>query len=159
MPVAAVHFVAVAEPGNCPPPLARDSVKKVATDPTSECAAPPIRHVHRSLMPVVFYAGLGLGLASNTVIHVDTDPGGYQDGWRTTSSFPDKAVHALAAFALTSVGVDLNVSPLKSATAVCVAGAAFEVTQGYVSAHDIAADCAGASLAAVWRRWRSGRQR
>ena len=106
-------------------------------------------------LPVLFLGALAGGLVANSFAHVDYDPGGYRDEWNTHASFPDKVVHGLAAFALTSVGVDMKVRPVMSALAVCAAGAAFETTQGYVSGYDIGADCAGAALGGLWRHWRA----
>lgn len=103
---------------------------------------------------IAFFAGVAGGLAANYRIKLDKDPGGYTDAWTTSSMFPDKGVHGLAAFALTSVGVDLGVRPWTSAMTICAAGIAFEYTQGYVSRYDIGADCIGASGAALWRSWR-----
>ena len=106
-------------------------------------------------LPLLFYGALAGGLIANSYAHVDSDPGGYRDDWNTRASFPDKVVHGLAAFAITSVGVDMRTRPMISALAVCAAGAAFETTQGYVSGYDIGADCAGAALAGLWRHWRA----
>jgi hypothetical protein len=116
-------------------------------------ALKPQSHV----LPYVFFGAMAAGLAVNSVVHLDHDPGGYRDTWNTEASFPDKVVHGLAAFALTSVGVDLRVRPLVSAVTTCAAGAIFESTQGYVSRYDIGADCAGAALAGLWRHWRASR--
>jgi hypothetical protein len=112
----------------------------------------------RSRLPLVFYGTLGAAAVGVAVFHVDPDTGGYHDGWTTATDFPDKAVHALAAWAITSVGVDLGVRPRYSAAAVCAAGTAFEFAQGYVSVYDIAADCVGAAGAAVWQTWRAKRR-
>ena len=109
----------------------------------------------RAVMPYVFFGAMAAGLVVNSFVHVDKDPGGYRDTWNTESAFPDKVVHGLAAFALTSVGVDLKVRPMISAMTTCAAGAIFEKTQGYVSRYDIGADCAGAALAGLWRHWRA----
>lgn len=108
--------------------------------------------------PLVFYGVLGAAAVASAVLHVDPDSGGYRDGWNTATDFPDKAVHALAAWAITSVGVDVGVRPRYSALAVCAAGTAFEFAQGYVSIYDIAADCAGAAGAAAWQSWRARRR-
>lgn len=102
----------------------------------------------------IFYGALIAGAALSFHYSVDPDEGGYEDGWNTAAAFPDKAVHALAAWALTTVGTDLGVRPWISAASVCAAGTAFELSQGYVSKLDIAADCAGAAGAALWRTWR-----
>ena len=80
------------------------------------------------------------------------------DGWTTATDFPDKAVHALAAWAITGVGIDLGARPRYAAIAVCGAGVAFEFAQGYVSVYDTAADCAGAIGAATWQSWRARRK-
>jgi hypothetical protein len=98
-------------------------------------------------------------VAANYRMHLDPDPGGYTDGWRTEAFFPDKGVHALAAWALTSVGVDLGARPFTSALAVCATGTAFEFSQGYVSRRDIEADCIGAGASALWRKFSEWRRR
>jgi hypothetical protein len=103
----------------------------------------------------LFYGALLTGAALSFNYQVDPDEGGYEDKWNTLANFPDKGVHALAAFALTGVGVDLGARPWVAAASVCAAGAAFEFSQGYVSKMDIAADCVGAAGAALWRTWRS----
>jgi hypothetical protein len=113
----------------------------------------------RDWLPVVFYGTVGAAAATSLVLHIDADPGGYHDGWSTETDFPDKAVHALAAWALTNVGIDLGARPRHSALAVCAAGTAFEFAQGYVSVYDIVADCAGAAGAAAWQSWRAHRRR
>lgn len=92
------------------------------------------------------------------MLHVDPDSGGYDDGWTTATDFPDKAVHALAAWAITTVGVDLGARPRHAALAVCAAGTAFEFAQGYASPYDVAADCVGAAGAALWQSWRARRR-
>lgn len=109
----------------------------------------------RAVLPYVFFGAMAAGLVVNSFVHVDKDPGGYHDTWNTESPMPDKIVHGLAAFALTSVGVDLKVRPMISAMTTCAAGVIFEKTQGYVSRYDIGADCAGAALAGLWRHWRT----
>jgi hypothetical protein len=109
-------------------------------------------------LPVIFYGALGGAAAAAAVLRVDPDSGGYRDGWTTATDFPDKAVHALAAWALTNVGVDLGARPRHAALAVCAAGTAFEFAQGYASPYDIAADCAGAAGAALWQSWRARRR-
>ena len=120
--------------------------------------ASPQRRKRHDRLPLVFYGALGGAAVGAAVFHVDPDTGGYRDGWTTATDFPDKAVHALAAWALTSIGVDLGVRPRYSATAVCAAGTAFEFAQGYVSIYDIAADCAGAAGSAAWQAWRARRR-
>ena len=109
-------------------------------------------------LPLVFYGALGGAAAAAAVFHVDPDTGGYRDSWTTATDFPDKAIHALAAWAITTVGVDLGVRPRHSAAAVCAAGTAFEFAQGYASVYDIAADCVGAAGAAAWQSWRARRR-
>ena len=103
----------------------------------------------------VFYGVLLAGAALSFNYSIDPDAGGYDDNWNTAAAFPDKGVHALAGFALTTVGVDLGARPWVAAASVCAAGAAFEFSQGYVSKIDIAADCVGAAGAALWRMWRT----
>jgi hypothetical protein len=126
------------------------------TGPTAEAARVGVAQAKtRDKTPLVFYGALAGAAVSVAIFHVDPDTGGYHDGWTTATDFPDKAVHALAAWALTSVGVDLGVRPRYSATAVCAAGTAFEFAQGYVSIYDIVADCTGAIGAAAWQGWRA----
>jgi hypothetical protein len=121
-------------------------------------ALAPARAKTRDRWPVVFYSALGAAAATAAVLHIDPDSGGYHDGWNTATDFPDKAVHALAAWAITTIGVDLGARPRYAALAVCAAGTAFEFSQGYVSVYDIAADCAGAAGAAAWQSWRARRR-
>jgi hypothetical protein len=118
----------------------------------------PARAEKRDRLPLVFYGALGGAAVAVAAFHVDPDTGGYRDSWTTATNFPDKAVHALAAWAITNVGVDLGVRPNYSAAAVCAAGTAFEFAQGYVSVYDIAADCIGAAGAAAWQSWRARRR-
>jgi hypothetical protein len=118
-------------------------------------ATAPMAVKRSRVLPYVFFGAMAAGLAVNSFVHVDRDPGGYHDTWNTETQMPDKIVHGLAAFALTSVGVDLKVRPLISALTTCATGAIFEKTQGYVSRYDIGADCAGAALAGLWRHWRA----
>ena len=115
-------------------------------------------HNRRNRLPVIYYGALAGAASVTAVLRVDPDSGGYRDGWTTATDFPDKAVHALAAWALTTVGVDLGARPRHAALAVCAAGTAFEFAQGYVSPYDIAADCVGASGAALWQSWRAKRR-
>ena len=129
--------------------------------PTADAARAAVvvnRTDKRDRLPLVFYGALGAAATTAMVLHVDPDSGGYHDGWTTATDFPDKAVHALAAWAITSVGIDLGARPRYSAFAVCAAGTAFEFAQGYVSVYDIAADCAGAAGAAAWQSWRAKRR-
>ena len=137
-----------------------DTVVSLA-GPTAQAAragVSPARVEKRDRLPILFYGALGGAAAAVAVFHVDPDSGGYHDGWATATDFPDKAVHALAAWAITSVGVDLGVRPRYSAAAVCIAGTGFEFAQGYVSVYDIAADCVGAAGAAAWQSWRARRR-
>ena len=112
----------------------------------------------RDRVPLLFYGALAGAATAAAVLHVDPDSGGYRDGWTTATDFPDKAVHALAAWAITTIGVDLGARPRNAAIAVCAAGTAFEFAQGYVSPYDIAADCIGATGAALWQSWRASRR-
>ena len=112
----------------------------------------------RERWPVVFYGALAGAAGVAVALHVDPDSGGYRDGWTTATDFPDKAVHGLAAWAITTVGVDLGARPRNAALAVCAAGTVFEFAQGYVSPYDIAADCIGATGAALWQTWRARRR-
>ena len=138
-----------------------DTVMTPVGAPTTDGARVGVtrsRNRKHDRLPFVFYGALGGAVATAAVFHVDPDTGGYRDGWTTATDFPDKAVHALAAWAITSIGVDLGVRPRYSALAVCATGTAFEFAQGYVSAYDIAADCAGAAGAAAWQTWRAKRR-
>lgn len=140
--------------------MATDTTK-FPNPPSAEAArvaAAPSKAKKHDRLPLIFYGALGAAAAGAAVFHVDPDTGGYRDGWTTDTDFPDKAVHALAAWAITSVGVDLGVRPKYSAAAVCAAGTAFEFAQGYVSIYDIAADCVGAAGAAAWQSWRARRR-
>ena len=112
----------------------------------------------RDRLPLLFYGALAGATTAAAVLHVDPDSGGYRDGWTTATDFPDKAVHALAAWSITTIGVDLGARPRNAAIAVCAVGAAFEFAQGYVSPYDIAADCIGATGAALWQSWRASRR-
>lgn len=132
------------------PPAARPS-------PDSALAA-RLTRPHASRLPAVFYGALAVGATVTVLIHFDPDSGGYRDGWTTVTDFPDKAVHALAAWAITTVGVDLGARPRTAAIAVCAAGAAYELAQGYASPYDVAADCVGAAGAALWQSWRARRK-
>ena len=128
------------------------------TASAARSAAGGARARRRDGLPLVFYGTLGGVALATAIFHVDPDTGGYRDGWTTATDFPDKAVHGLAAWAITSVGVDLGVRPRYSAAAVCAAGTAFEFAQGYVSVYDVAADCLGAAGAAAWQTWRARRR-
>ena len=101
----------------------------------------------------LFYGGMTAGVVAVRAFHLDRDPGGYNDGIKTESLFPDKAVHLLTAWVVTSLGTDLKVGAWKSAAVVCAGGVGFELAQGYVSHYDIGANCLGAAGAAAWRSW------
>jgi len=124
----------------------------------ARAAVSATRTKSRDRLPLVFYGAMGAAAATALVFHVDPDSGGYHDSWTTATDFPDKAVHALAAWAITTVGVDLGARPRYAALTVCAAGTAFEFAQGYVSPYDIAADCVGAAGAAAWQNWRAKRR-
>jgi VanZ family protein len=138
-----------------------DTTVRASAIPSVESARAAIsapRARARNKLPIVFYGMLATGAVTAAVLHVDPDTGGYHDGWNTATDFPDKAVHALAAWAITNVGVDLGARPRYAAIAVCAAGTAFEFAQGYVSVYDVAADCAGAAGAGAWQSWRARRK-
>jgi hypothetical protein len=137
------------------PPARLDAAPGAAARRDSGAVAPrPLAIAPRSgHLPLLFYSGLTAGLVAVQAFHLDADPGGYHDALNTKSLFPDKAVHALAAWAVTSLGADLHVGPWRSAAAVCAAGVGFELAQGYVSRYDIGANCIGAAGAAAWRTW------
>jgi hypothetical protein len=139
--------------------VAADSVvPAIPTADAAKAAARAPRTTRSERLPRVFYGVLGAAAVTAAVLHVDPDSGGYHDGWNTATDFPDKAVHALAAWAITNVGIDLGARPRYAALAVCAAGTAFEFAQGYVSVYDIAADCGGAAGAAAWQSWRARRK-
>jgi len=135
--------------------LAQGHLREAVTASADSAHGVPRVATKRAVLPYVFFGAMAAGLVVNSFVHVDKDPGGYHDTWNTESPMPDKIVHGLAAFALTSVGVDLKVRPMISAMTTCAAGVIFEKTQGYVSRYDIGADCAGAALAGLWRHWRA----
>jgi hypothetical protein len=139
---------------------AEDSAHSPAgpTSSSARAGAHRARVERHDRLPLVFYSVLGSAAVATAVLRVDPDTGGYHDGWTTATDFPDKAVHALAAWSIAGVGVDLGVRPRYAALAVCGAGTAFEFAQGYVSLYDIAADCAGAVGAATWQSWRAKRK-
>lgn len=108
--------------------------------------------VRDAITPAAFLYALllALGVVAAYVLKLDRDGGGYADGWRTQASFPDKAVHALSAFALTCAAIVTGVPPWLGAALTLVAGICFEYAQGYASKKDMAADAAGALGAALW---------
>ena len=160
-PMVPALLILAAQLANAQQQAAAADSNQVHGGPTAQAAHSGVDVAHvkkRDRLPVLFYGILGAGAVASRLFHVDPDTGGYRDGWTTSTTFPDKAVHGLAAWAITSAGVDLGVRPAYSATAVCAAGTAFEFAQGYVSVYDIAADCVGAAGAAAWRSWRARRR-
>lgn len=137
----------------------REAARAGAPPSTAPANTPDAKPSRRERLPLIFYGALAGAASAAVVLHVDPDSGGYRDGWTTATDFPDKAVHALAAWAITSIGVDLGARPRNAAIAVCAAGTAFEFAQGYASPYDIAADCIGATGAALWQSWRAARRR
>ncbi len=138
-------------------PATRAAADSTPRDSASAAGAPARLALPRaSRSPKVFYALMAGGVVAVRTLHLDSDPGGYRDGFRTYTDFPDKGVHALAAWALTNAGTDMRLSPWRSAAAVSAAGVGYELAQGYVSKYDIAADVVGAVSAAAWRSWRNG---
>lgn len=98
-----------------------------------------------------FFGLLGGAVALNAFLPLDRDAGGYHDAWLAN----DKFVHFAAAGMLTGLATDAGVRPSVAAVGVCVAGAAFEATQGWASEKDVAVNCAGAGLVALWKAlWR-----
>ena len=136
-------------------PVTRNAAARVSPD--SARVTPQGRTIGRPHAATVFYGLVAVGTLAAFELRLDPDEGGYQDGWQTKAPFPDKVVHALASFALTSVGADVGARPWLAATAVCAAGAAFEYSQGYVSYMDISANCLGATGAALWKSWTKSR--
>jgi hypothetical protein len=141
--------------GAAPDTIAQSPIPSVQSART---AASSPRAKGRDKLPIVFYGALTAGAVTAAVLRVDPDTGGYRDSWTTATDFPDKAVHALAAWAITNVGVDLGAKPRYAALAVCAAGTAFEFAQGYVSVYDVAADCGAAAAAGAWQSWRARRK-
>ena len=92
---------------------------RVAAPATSRAQPPESNAAARGVdrLPIVFYSALAGAAGIAAVLHVDPDSGGYDDGWTTATDFPDKAVHALAAWAITTVGVDLGARPRHAALA------------------------------------------
>lgn len=95
-----------------------------------------------------FLAPLALGVAANAFYPLDRDAGGYRDRWTT----PDKATHALAGYAIASLGTAAGVDRDIAFLGTCATAAAFEFTQGVPSRKDIVAGCAGAAVAVLWSR-------
>ncbi len=152
---AADSAAAAASPTLVPFAAPVDSTPAAASDSAGPrpVAVSPRRRSH--LRQWLYYGGVGAGVVAVSAFHLDSDPGGYRDGFETESTFPDKAVHLLAAWTITSLGADLKVGAWKSALAVCAGGVGFEFAQGYVSPYDIGANCLGAAGAAAWRSWMS----
>lgn len=141
--------------GAAPPSADSAAATTGAADTAGRAQTPGQRVARPSKLPLVFYGGTAAALGLVAATGFDADSGGYRDGWGTFTRFPDKAVHGLAAWAITNVGIDLGVRPGHAAVAVCAAGAAYEVIQGYVSPYDLVADCVGAGGAALWQAWRA----
>lgn len=137
-------------PASRPLALATDSLA-----PDSSGAAGSARTARRSdripgtnlpkMSNQTFGALLVLGIWGNTVVPVTRDPNPTSDEWNTL----DKPVHAFSAFALVETGLYAGVHPAFAVASVCAGGAAFEVTQGYISRKDIVANCVGAASAWV----------
>lgn len=115
-------------------------------------AAAPEGSLARRPMPTATYlALLSAGVAANAAFPISRDPGTLPDVWLGR----DKAIHAVSAFALTESAIVAGVKPGVAALGACAAGAAIEVTQGYISGRDMVANCVGAGGAYLWRRfWR-----
>jgi hypothetical protein len=88
--------------------------------------------------PLVYNAACAPGMA-----YCSRDPGGYPDTWHTE----DKPIHALSASAITYSCAALSGRSRTCALLTVAAGALYEVTQGYVSKKDIAANTLGAGVA------------
>jgi len=101
------------------------------------------------MKPTLLYAGLSvLALAANLRWKFDTDAGGYVEKF-----YPAKqAKHFAAALALAFVACWIGV-PVWWAVGITIAdGVLFEVTQGSMNPHDIAADILGAFAGVgLWR--------
>ena len=110
-------------------------------------AADPQARQRRVIDDGTYVALLFAGVWANGVFRIDADAGGYRDEWSL-----DKYTHGLAAGLLTFGAMTAGVKPTPAAVGLCAAGAAFEVTQGYISSRDIVADCTGALSAWLWYR-------
>ena len=91
---------------------------------------------------------MSAGVLSNAFVGWDRDPGIGPDPWTSL----DKPLHGLVAFGLASAAMQAGVRPRTAAIGVCLAGAVFELTQGYASRKDVAINCAGAAIAWGWRK-------
>src|SRR6186713_3125432 len=119
--LALASVVASSHAGRAQAVSVTDSTQ-VAAIPSAQAAQVAVSGAHverRDRLPIVFYGVLGAAAGTAAVLHVDPDSGGYHDGWNTATDFPDKAVHALAAWAITNIGVDLGARPRYAALAVC----------------------------------------
>lgn len=102
------------------------------------------------LASVITAAVVGACLVAIAHFGIDRDsPAQYGvagDGFTTTAVFPDKLVHALAAYALT-LTFALYLPTAAAVVLVLAAGVGLEFAQGHVSYFDILADAIGAAAA------------
>lgn len=86
---------------------------------------------------------------SNVVWQWDTDRGGYPDVF-----YRDKALsHAASAALLTEGAIAMHVRPSFAVIWTNVAGLGFEISQGYVNPHDLAANAVGSLAGYALARW------
>lgn len=112
--------------------------------------------IHLSLAEMGMLA-LIIALVAFTVAKVfDHDAGGYKDGFFTKGTFPDKAVHAVCGFGLALSLCVVEGKPSVAALTTLVAGALYEMGQGYFSWYDLVADVLGAIVAGVFYHFITG---
>jgi hypothetical protein len=97
----------------------------------------------------LFVGGTYFVVASNLVWGWDHDPGGYPDKFYPTKAF----AHAGAAAILTETAIACHVRPWFAVLWTNVAGVGFELSQGRVNRHDLAANAAGSLLGYAMARW------
>lgn len=112
--------------------------------------APPSSLVRVILAAAATLLVFGGALALIAHFGIDRDAvsqyGPLGDRWNTKATFPDKLVHALAAYALTFT-LALYLPVWVAVGLTIAAGVGLEFVQGYVSKWDIVADVAGAGVA------------
>jgi hypothetical protein len=98
---------------------------------------------------VAFVGAAFAVIATNAMTSFDHDPGGYPD-----VLYPDKAAaHFGTALLVTQVAIAAGVRPITAAAITSLAGAGYELSQGYVNPHDVAADVLGAAAGALLAHW------
>ncbi|GAC1650888.1 MAG: hypothetical protein NVS4B3_10410 [Gemmatimonadaceae bacterium] len=97
----------------------------------------------------VFFALLAAG---TQFARLDRDPG----GWDDTRWYAEKqGIHAGLGAIVTMAADEAGIPVWHAVAGVCMAGVAYEYTQGYASPRDMIASCGGALIAGVWSTiWR-----